>query len=146
MAFGMRLAFVDVICDGSLKNVLVNGQKAGFEFEARLAYYRGHYLSDIDEFWVSVDGVRYDPAICTFGINGKELNGAMLNRYASEFWTLLEPAKIRVNVPGGLEPGAHEVDLHLMLRVPYLPLPGGDSDHAYMPLDSCGQKTLTVTD
>ena len=33
-----------------------------------------------------------------------------------------------------------------MLRVPYLPLPGGDNDHAYMPIDSCGQKTLTIHD
>ena len=47
-------------------------------------------------------GVKYDPAVCTFGINGKTLNGAMLNRYASEFWTLLEPAKIAVALPGGL--------------------------------------------
>ena len=146
MAFAMRMTFVDVICDDSLKHIYVDGEKAGFQFEARLAYYRGHYLSAIDEFYVTVDGVKYDPAVCTFGINGKTLNGEMLNRYASEFWTLLEPAKIAVALPGGLAEGEHEVDLHLMLRVPYLPLPGGDNDHAYMPIDSCGQKTLTIHD
>ena len=146
MAFAMRMTFVDVICDGSLRHLYADGKKAGFEFQARLAYYRGHYLSDIDEFWVTVDGVRYDPAVCTFGINGKELSGAMLNRCTSEFWTLLEPAKIRVTLPGGLPDGEHEIDLHLMLRVPYLPLPGSSEAHAYMPIDSCDKKTLTIHD
>ena len=146
MAFAMRMNFVPTIVDGSLRHLYVDGEKAGFQFEARLAYYRGHYLSDVDEFWVSVDGVKYDPAITTFGINGKDLPGAMLNRCASEFWKLLEPAKIKVNLPGGLPEGEHEIDLHLMMRVPYLPLPGGDSDHSYMPLDSCGQAKLTIHD
>ena len=31
-----------------------------------------------------------------------------------------------------------------MLRVPYLPLPGADHDHAYMPLNSCGEKVLEI--
>ena len=146
MPFAMRMTFVDVIQDGSLRHLYAGGQKTGFAFQARLAYYRGHFLSAIDEFWVTVDGVRYDPAQCTFGINGKDLNGAMLNRYASEFWRLLEPAEIRVTLPGGLPEGEHEIDLHLMLRVPYLPLPGSSEAHAYMPIDSCGHKTLTIHD
>ncbi len=146
MAFAMKMNFVPVLVDGSLRHLYVDGQRAGFQVEARLGYYRGHYLSDIDEFWISVDGVKYDPAVTTFGINGKDIPATILNRCASEFWTLLEPAKIKVTLPGGIADGAHKVDLHLMLRVPYLPLPGGDSDHSYMPLDSCGSANLIIHD
>ena len=146
MAFAMKMNFVPPLVDGSLRHLYVDGKRAGFQLEIRLGYYRGHYLSDIDEFWISVDGVKYDPCVTTFGINGKDLPATMLNRCASEFWTLLEPARIKVMLPGGLPEGKHQVDLHLMMRVPYLPLPGGDNDHSYMPLDSCGSAVLTIHD
>ena len=47
-------------------------------------------------------------------------------------------------LPGGLSAGPHKVEVKLMLRVPYLPLPGADHDHAYMPLNSCGEKVLEI--
>lgn len=56
MSFAMRVNFVDVICDGSLKNEYINGKKMGYSFAVRLSYYRGHFLSDIDTLEVKVDG------------------------------------------------------------------------------------------
>ena len=56
MAIAMKLKFVDVIQDGSLKNTYVNGKKSGYKFDVRLSYYRGHFLSVIDTLEVIVDG------------------------------------------------------------------------------------------
>ena len=53
--FALRLNFVDVICDDSLENIYANGKKVGFQFQVRLSYYRGHFLSTIDEVGVKID-------------------------------------------------------------------------------------------
>lgn len=144
MAFAMRVNFVDVICDDSLRNEYVNGKKNGYAFDIRLSYYRGHFLSDIDKLELFVDGEFVAQKDIFFCLNGKEFYAEQLSECYTEFWNLLEPAKIRVRRPNGLEKGAHEIKLNLMLRVPYLPLPGADNDHMYMPLDCGGEKVLTL--
>lgn len=57
MGLALRLNFVNVVCDDSLKNFWANGKKIGYQFDVRLSYYRGHFLSTIDEIGVKVDGV-----------------------------------------------------------------------------------------
>lgn len=144
MSFAMRVNFVDVVCDNSLKNEYINGQKAGYSFDIRLSYYRGHFLSDIDVFEVEVDGETVKPEDVAFCINGKEFAVYELREAYTEFWRLLDPAKIKVYHLGGLFQGRHHIKIKLMMRVPYLPLPGGVNEHTYMPLDACGEKTLEI--
>ncbi|RCX09917.1 hypothetical protein DFR58_13211 [Anaerobacterium chartisolvens] len=143
MGFALRIAFVDVVCDNSLKNVYVNGNNAGFEFDIRLAYYRGHYLSCIDLLEVYVDGEKVPEETVRFGLNGKEFSVCQLKYCFNEFWRLRNPARISVIKDGGLNAGKHHIEIKLMLRVPYMALGG---DHNYMPLDSCGEKTLEVVE
>ncbi len=143
MGFAMRVNFVDVICDDSLKNELVSGKKCGYSFDVRLSYYRGHFLSDIDVLEITVDGEKVDESDISFCLNGKEFYVSQLKEAYTEFWSLLEPAKIKVMKKGGLANGEHHIKLNLMMRVPYLPLPGGN-DHTYMPLDAGGEKTLSI--
>ena len=140
----MRVNFVDVICDDSLRNEYINGKKEGYAFDVRLSYYRGHFLSDIETLEIETDGKPVPQENITFCLNDKEFSVWEVKEAYTEFWNLLTPAVIRVHQPGGLEPGKHEIKLNLMLRVPYLPLPGGDNDHCYMPLNSCGEKVLEV--
>lgn len=144
MGFAMRINFLDVVCDNSLKNTYINGKKSGYAFDIRLSNYRGHYLSCIDEFKVTVDGEEVLDQDVTFGINNKEFNVSQFQNLISEFWQLIEPAHIKVYKKGGLSAGEHEVKVHLMLRVPYMPLSASAEDSMYMPLDSCGEKVLSV--
>ena len=144
MSFAMRVNFVDVVCDNSLRSDYVNGKKTGYSFDIRLSYYRGHFLSDIDVFEVEVDGEKISPEKLSFCINGKELAVYQLREAYTEFWRLLDPARIKVYQPGGLDQGQHHIKVTLMMRVPYLPLPGGQGDHMYMPLDCCGEKVLEI--
>ena len=36
MAFAMRINFVDVVCDDSMKNIFANGKKVGYQFEHQI--------------------------------------------------------------------------------------------------------------
>lgn len=144
MGFSLRINMVDVICDDSLKNSYIDGKKSGCQFMIRLSYYRGHFLSVIDQFEIRIDGQRVDDQDIRFCINEKELAVNQLASAYTEFWNILDPACIKIRKPGGLKPGAHDIDVTLMFRSPYMPLPGGDNDHLYMPIDGCGQKTLSI--
>ena len=141
MGFAMRMNFVDVVVDDSLKNRYLDGEKIGYQFDIRLSYYRGHFLSVIDEFAVKVDGEEVPLDSIMFCINGKEFGVAQLESCYTEFWNIIEPATIKVHKPGGLASGDHTVDVTLMFRSPYMPI---GPDHQYMPVDSCGSKTLPV--
>ncbi len=142
MAIAMRVNYTDVVRDGTLKNVFVNGKKAGFEFQIRLSYYRGHFLSVIDEFGLKIDGEEISEQDIRFCLHGKEFGIAELHDLVSEFWLITEPATIKVFRAGGLEPGPHDVDVHLLFHSPYMPI----SDTEYMPIDGDGSKTLVLSE
>lgn len=146
MSFAMRMNFVDVLVDGSLRNEYRGGKKMGYAFDVRLSCYRGHFLSAIDCLEVTVDGQKVSEPEITFCLNGKELSVSQVKEAYTEFWRLLDPAVIRIHQPDGLPAGEHHIVLKLMLRVPYLPLPGSENDHTYMPLDCCGEKRFQLTE
>ena len=142
MAYAMVMHFVDAITDGSLKNYYVGGKAMGYQFEIRLGYYRGHFLSVIDEFGVCLDGEEVPNEKIKFCINGKEFSPVEFDKCYTEFWQVIEPAVIKVFCPGGLT-GAHKIDLKLMFHSPYMPI---GPNHQYMPIDGGGSKTLTVSE
>ncbi|EOQ40079.1 DUF6379 domain-containing protein [Butyricicoccus pullicaecorum] len=142
MGFAMRMQLnEEIIKKASFQDMYINGQKNGFEFDVQLAYYRGHYLSDIDLLEVYVDGEKMPQEAVTFELNGKEMPVYKLTYAVTEFWSQVEPAKIRVIKKGGLTAGEHEIELKLMLRVPYMQI---GPDHSFMPLDSGDKITVTV--
>lgn len=142
MGFAMRMQLnEEIIKKASFQDMYINGQKNGFEFDVQLAYYRGHYLSDIDLLEVYVDGEKMPQEVVTFELNGKEMPVYKLTYAVTEFWSQVEPAKIRVIKKGGLTAGEHEIELKLMLRVPYMQI---GPDHTFMPLDSGDKITVTV--
>lgn len=140
MGFAMRMQLnKEIIKKDSFRNLYINSAKNGFEFQVQLAYYRGHYLSDIDLLEVWVDGEKMPQEAVTFDVNGKEMPVYKLSWAVTEFWSQVVPAKIRVLKKGGLEPGDHQLELKLMLRVPYMQI---GPQHNFMPLDS--GETVTV--
>lgn len=142
MAFAMRINFVDVVCDGSLRHVFADGKKLGYAFDIRLSYYRGHFLSVIDELGVQVDGTAVPVENIKFCLHGKEFGVSQLHDLVSEFWQITEPATIKVFQPGSLPAGEHDIDVKLMFHSPYMPI----SETAYMPIDGCGSKRLQLAE
>lgn len=144
MAFVMRVKLTETLRDGTLINYYENGEIAGYQFDVRLAYYRGQYLSVIDELKVEVDHQVVADEDLRFCINGKEFAVWELKEAFYEFWRIKDAAVIKVRRPGGLAAGEHNVKLTLMFRCPYLPLPG--ADHGYTPVDSCDEKVMVLAE
>lgn len=140
MGLALRLNFVNVVCDDSLKNFWANGKKIGYQFDVRLSYYRGHFLSTIDEIGVKVDGVDVPTENISLCLDGKEYGVAELHDLVNVFWPIIEPATIKVFQPSGLSEGEHDVDFTLYFRSPYMAL----SETEYQSIDSCGSKRLNV--
>lgn len=144
MAFAMRMQLnPEIIKKKSFQHLYINGRKNGFVFDVQLAYYRGHYLSDIDLLEVYLDGEKMPQEAVTFELNGKEMPVYKLTYAVTEFWSQVEPAKIRVIKKGGIEDGEHKLELKLMLRVPYMQIGPG---HSFMPLDSGDTVTVTAAE
>lgn len=143
MAFAMKMRFVDVITDGSLKNIYTGEKKVGYQFDIRLGYYRGHYLSAIDKFEVTIDGKKILEQDIRFCINEKEFSPSQLKECFTEFWQLTVPATIKVISKDGLKSGKHNIKLDLMLRIPYMQIGPG---HQFMPLDSGEEKEILLVD
>lgn len=142
MAFVMRVKLTETLRDGTLKNYYELGKPAGYQVDVRLAYYRGQYLSVIDELELEVDGEKAADQDLRFCLNGKEFAPWELKEAFQEFWNIKVPATLKVCKEGGLASGEHQVKLKLMFRCPYLPIPG--ADHGYAPVDSCDEKTMML--
>lgn len=140
MPIALRLNFVDVICDNSLKHIYANGKKVGCQFDVRLSYYRGHFLSTIDQLEVSIDNQDVPKQDITFCLNGEEYGLVQLSNLTNVFWPIKEPATIKIFKDGGFDNGEHALDFTLYLRSPYMEI-GKDK---FMPIDSCGSKVLSL--
>lgn len=144
MGFVMRVKLTETLRDGTLKNYFEAGKKSGYQFDVRLAYYRGHYLSVIDQLEVEVDGEAVPKEDIRFCVNNKKFTVDQLKDAYYEFWSIKKPATIMVRKPGGLCAGKHNVKLTLIFRNPYLPQPGADD--RYTPVDSCDEKEMVLID
>lgn len=139
----LRINFVDVIVDDSLKKMTTStNEVVGYKFDIFLSNYRGHYLSCIDKFELTVNGEHVDPRVIRFCINEKEFPVNDLRYLRSEYWKLTDKATIKVIDLGDLTAGNHNIKLDLELRVPYMPIPVGE--HNYVPLDSSGEKMMSL--
>ena len=144
MGFAMRMPLnEEIIKKNSFRHEYINGRKNGFSFDVQLAYYRGHYLSDIDELEVRLDGKLVPQEAVTLELNGKEMPVYKVKMAVTEFWSQVVPAKIHVIFPGGVSTGEHELELKLMLRIPYMQIGPG---HDFMPLDAGDKVMLMVED
>lgn len=142
MGFAMRMNLNgSIVKKDTFRNIYIDGERNGFEFDVQLAYYRGHYLSDIDSLEVYLDGEKMPQEAVTFELNGKEMPVYKLTYAVTEFWSQVQPARIHVIKKGGVPDGDHELDFKLMLRVPYMQI---GPDHNFMPLDSGEKVTVNV--
>ena len=142
MAFAMRMKLnEEIIKKDSFAGIYINGKKSGFEFDVQLAYYRGHYLSCIEQLEVWLDGEQMPEEAVSFELNGKEMPVCKLKWAVTEFWSQAALARIRVLKKGGVAAGEHELELKLMLRIPYMQIGPG---HDFMPLDSGEKVTVCL--
>jgi hypothetical protein len=88
----------------------------GMELRLRSPWYRSLPLSSID-VRLTLDSADVAPERIRFCINDRDYTLEELRERFEEFWFVLDAARLRVSA---VEPGHHDVDLGLALRIPYL--------------------------
>ncbi|HVB33464.1 MAG TPA: DUF6379 domain-containing protein [Patescibacteria group bacterium] len=111
-----------MIQPGGFKNVSRDGQVVGFQLRVRSAYYRGVYLSLVEDFEITVDGETFPRDRIRFAIGEKSYTLDELAPITDQRWPFRQPATLTVLKPGGLKTGMHDVHLAQKLRVSYMPV------------------------
>jgi hypothetical protein len=112
-----------MICEGTARNVVEGGKVTGFQFGARIAYYRGLGLSMVERLGVSVDGEPAALEDIRFTVGNRTFTLAQMEIEYAARWEFGEVATVTVLRPGGLSPGAHKIEFTEDLRVAYMPFP-----------------------
>lgn len=104
---------------GTMQQLYAGNKALGYSFDIYFDYYRGTYLSCIEAFEITVDGVAIPQENLVFCVNGKRFLIDQLKDMYMEYWFIEDPATIIVYSEEPLGAGNHNVDLHLVCRVPY---------------------------
>ena len=112
-----------MICEETVRNVTEGGQVTGFQFGARIAYYRGLGLSMVEGLGVTVDGTAVSPEQIRFTVGTRTFTLAQMETEYEARWEFGEVATVTVLRPGGLAPGEHKIEFTENLRVAYMPFP-----------------------
>ncbi len=112
-----------MIVEDDVQNVVENGKITGFQFGARLPYYRGLGLSMVEEIGIKIDGEEISQGVIKLTVHGNTYSLAQMEIEPEDRWEMGEIAYITVPKEGGLTKGEHKINLMLNLRVSYMPFP-----------------------
>ena len=118
-----------IVCEDGFENISEGDQITGFQFKARLPYYRGLGISMVEDLAVKVDGEVIPRQAIQVTLHGNTYTLDEMETEYDDRWEFGEKGVVLVRKPGGLAFGKHEVEVAPFLRVSYLPfiLTGQDS-------------------
>lgn len=124
----------NVFIENTCKNTEENGKVIGYEMQTYITYYRGIPLSMVNNIRVTADGVEVPRENIRCSVDAGEYWFTLdeMTTVVEHKWEFGEPMIVRVLQEGGLTKGSHEIDLNVIVRTAYIPVP----------LD--GHKTRTV--
>jgi hypothetical protein len=111
-----------VICDKGLENSCQGGLLTGYRIKMGLPYYRSIPLSCFEEFALMVDDEEVEPESITLrlGETVYSLSEILKINDISIWWNFQEKAFLEVKKEGGLSSGEHKIEIHAVIRIPYL--------------------------
>lgn len=112
-----------MIVTEKVSNKIKEGNAVGFEFEARLPYYRGVSLSMVEEIEVGINGNTLPQENVHITVHGNTYNLHDRENQMEDRWEMGEVASLFVEYKGGLPAGEHELSLKINLRIGYMPFP-----------------------
>lgn len=118
-----------MICEQGFSNVEMSGEVTGFQFKARLPYYRGIGISMVEDLYVTVDAQRFPREALRVTLHENTYTLDEMEEEYEDRWEFGEEGIITVQKPGGLPAGLHKIELEAVLRISYLPflLTGSDN-------------------
>ena len=112
-----------MIVENDAANIVENGKVTGFQFGARLPYYRGIALSLVEDIMVKLDGEEVPKDSIKFSAHNNTYTLGQMETAVDDRWNMGEVAHIIVEKSGGLSKGEHKIYLLLNMRIAYLPFP-----------------------
>lgn len=105
------------------KNVEIDGEVIGFQFEFKAQYYRGITLSIVRDIKVNIDGVDYKREDIRFSVNGETFTlEEMRTTIDSDYrWEFGDYAAVTVLTKGGLKEGEHHMKAVQIIAPSYMP-------------------------
>jgi hypothetical protein len=135
----------EVIQMRGFRNIVENGTVTGFQFRIRLTYYRGAWLSLFRPGDVTVDKDVFTREKIHWIIGGKEYSLDEMEKIGDVQWHPSEAAIIKIQKPGGLSQGWHEITTHYRYIMSYVPhIVNSDEAFARMPARLETRKLLIV--
>lgn len=115
----------NVFIEGSCKNVLSQDRVIGYEMQTHITYYRGIPLSMVNNIRVTTDAteVPREDIRCTVDGGENWFTLDEMKTVVEHKWEFGEPMTVRVLKDGGLVKGTHEIDLNVIVRTAYIPVP-----------------------
>ncbi len=115
----------NVFIENTCKNTVENGKNVGYELQTHITYYRGIPLSMVNNIRVIVDGEEAPRNDIRCSVDGGEYWFTLdeMKTVVGHKWEYGEPMTVRVLKDGGLSSGSHEVQLIVIVRTAYIPVP-----------------------
>ena len=111
----------EVIQSVGFRNISENGKEVGFQFKIRLPYYRGIYLSQIRPGMLYVDGEKFEKENIVWNIHGEDYTLEEMKKDYHTYWSVTEPAVLKVKKEGGLCQGYHDLIYGFCYTSSYMP-------------------------
>jgi len=110
-----------LIVGEEFKNVVEGDQVTGFQFGLRLPYYRGVVCSLVGKTILTVDGeeIPYENMWVTVG--EKTMPMTQLEDEPEHKWEFGSVSIVKVEKPGGLKPGEHQLSVRQHMKISYVP-------------------------
>lgn len=108
------------LSDDSLRPLAVNGRVIGYALDLLNIRYRCTPLSCVERLALRVDGEPVDERDILVRLHDKRFMVSQLKDLWAEVWDMNAAVRLEVLRKGGLAPGVHDVDVDLLLRIPYI--------------------------
>lgn len=131
------------------RNNFKNGACTGFQFKILIPYYRGVFISCLDDFFVKLDGKAYSSDKISLKVGDRVIPWKKIDSSYDVFWNFGDKLTVIVDEPVALKDGVHTVECGLNIRKSYVPRvdPEGVYDFAPIPrsIEGIGKDPLAVT-
>lgn len=116
-----------IVNENSLRNVVNNEKIVGYQFNVRIANYRGNYLSLHNGYYIKLNDTEVVPREKQkIKLNGKPFRSfEEVKKAVHEFWNFDDEAIVFVEKDGGLDEGVHKLEIQQSILEQY----------GYMPWD-----------
>lgn len=115
----------NVFIEGTCKNIKENEKTIGYEMQTHITYYRGIPLSMVNDIRVKADGIQEARENIRCSVDQGEYWFTLdeMETVVGHKWEYGEPMIVRVLKDGGLSAGTHQVELTVIVRTAYIPVP-----------------------